>query len=464
MMGVPRLLFHSPDKDTFEIDGHKLSASAISRMTCDVFKRAESLLQNDILRGLTDEELGVNLDTSTIQDELVNDKVGYGFLRNSSFNQGMYVMRAFMQHPKLKGSLHYMNGGKPRFKAGASAKLLDKIAVFKELLYVLIHFAAGMPKRGASERRLKAANIPKRLRNLLYTLGRLALVGNHDKTISITEADKATLHFIPPCITRLILRYFACIAFIEYHLVEEFECETTPDFDSYLFSCHGKVWPKNRPNVILAREMKRYFNLPIVMSEIRHILNGIAEHFSVEVNHEVRTSIRHSQAGRSHSLGERLYSRTRNALPMFTNQFVHDTMEFSDIWHTLMGFGSDPPIPMSAEQMYSFSTCSATSEKESELAKAIRDLTLRLSAIGPQGPTMASLQQTTHMQVIERQLVHSIFHCCQLFTNRETDYPHLWMQRFHPQVLHQLVTMQMTTLAIPFPFSMTLRNKTETSR
>jgi hypothetical protein len=367
MAGVPRLLFLSPNGPEFEFDGKSASAADLSQICCDIFHRAKRLLDEDLLRGLTNEDFGITQDVGEIVDNPREEKPGYGFLKSSKLRKGMQVLKTFMDHPKTSGYFQYRNGSTVVLEPVHCRQFLLHAKKFKEFIYLLIHVLAGMPMRGSHERRLKIFNFRQRMRNIFRMLQRLAVVGNYSKTSALQEADRATLHFIPRCVENLLLRFFGLAADVENHFVRSFCPARKENYESYLFSSFGQRWMKEQLTTILRRETK------FGMAQLRHILPGIQQHYGLHTLVDKSEFLSHRQQGHSNELGPRLYTRTHDSHKQLTNSIVYNTLRICDQWVGLLGFASDPPRPMSGDDMLAFARGS-TYEREGQLTTATREL------------------------------------------------------------------------------------------
>jgi hypothetical protein len=217
------------------------------------------------------------------------------------------------------------------------------------------------------------------MRNIFRILKRLAIVGNYSKTTALSEYDRATLQFIPECVTRLIIGFFTWVADVENIFVKLFCPKRTANYECYLFSSFGRRWKRDRFSTILQRRTGWK------LSQLRHILPGIVAQYHLEVFlPKQQDSVGDTQMGHSWDIQKRLYSRTKGCHPHLTNGDVHNTLNFCGKWEGLLGFALDEPISMSGDQMLAFAKGLAY-QHESNLANATRELaTIVLDAI--QGP------------------------------------------------------------------------------
>ena len=174
MIGKPRLLWYSRDGPDFQMDGVRSSVLDWTRMIGELLQRAGNILQEDLLLGLTDDVLDISadLDLSNAVDDLRCDQPGYGFLgiQADHHERLAAVMQKLMKQAAFS-AYFFHDGKKIRFHRASCHKWLLSAEKFKEIVYVIIHIAAGLPKRSTEEVRVKLVNVTGRSRNLLCMLG-----------------------------------------------------------------------------------------------------------------------------------------------------------------------------------------------------------------------------------------------------------------------------------------------------
>lgn len=377
---MPRTLFKTEDGPDFEFDGRASSVVAMSNMLVEVFARAKSLLHDDILFGLTDQELGVNIDRGEFFDQLANDTNGYGFISQPGISKEMEVLKVLMKHPDFQGVFYNRFGGEIKFCPTPCKRWLTKVQEFKELIYVLLHFLSGMPKRGSEERLQKLCNTPERFRNICWMLQALTFVGNYAKTSANSGGDRVTLHVSPTSVTDLILRFFVLAFGIEKRLISEIYPERNVMYQSYLYTGHGLIWAESRFSDILKRETGRYMGLELGISAIRQLMPAIAEHYQLGIDSTAH-SVLHFQQGHGSKVGGELYARVKGMHPHLTSAMVRDVMKFCLAWQALLGFSDDTPRPMSADDMYRVTFGYQVHERESALVTAVKELVSKLQMV-----------------------------------------------------------------------------------
>ena len=374
MVSLPRILFFNSQGPDFEFDGKCCSTTGVSQMLVDIYCRAARLLRDELLFGLTDDELRIpSTHYGNIIDELASETPGYCFLNDPAFRKGMEVLKVFMSLPRFRDNFYIRAGSRLIWIPRRCKQYLECVKEFKELVYLLVHILAGMPKRGSEEWRTKVFNTLELVRNVFHMLERLALIGNYAKTSSIEELDRLMLHFIPNCVAQLILQFFALMADIEKRFVNMFYDRRRKDWECFLFSSFGRPWTLVQLSSILKREMKRYLSIPYGLADLCHIIPAIAEHYGIMIPISGDTVGDHQQV-HSRRLAGCLYSRTAGVHPKLNSNLVHSTMSFCDHWQRLMGFSCDEPKIMSDNDMHTVSLQFPSDRHDSELARAVKEL------------------------------------------------------------------------------------------
>ena len=174
MIGKPRLLWYSRDGPDFQMDGLRSSVLDWTRMIGELLQRAGNILRDDLLMGLTDDVLDISddLDLSNCVEDLRSDQLGYGFLgiQADHHERLAAIMQKLMEHAAFS-EFFFDDGKKIRFHRGSCRQWLLSAEKFKEIVYVIIHITAGLPKRSTEEVRIKLVNVTGCDRNLLCMLG-----------------------------------------------------------------------------------------------------------------------------------------------------------------------------------------------------------------------------------------------------------------------------------------------------
>jgi hypothetical protein len=350
-ISLPRLQFDGSTSDTFVFDSMNLSISAIQHMLVGCYEEASMILSNNLLFGFSDNELGVNLDFSTITDDLQCDTVGYGFATQSGFTKHRWsLIKAVLTNPKGEGTLWIDVDGKTHWKKSSCVDWLQRATRFKEIIYFLLHCLGGMPKRESEERRYRLWNTRERMRNFYWLLHKLAIVGMYSKTTAITGTDKLTLHFSPDCVSNLFLRFLTLCTHTESFLIGMYFPERDHS-TSAVFTTLGQRWLPGHGSKVIQEMTLEYLGHRINLQQLRHCLPAIADHLNLTYASPSGDLVSDFQSGRGSDIGQRIYARSKDVHPGLTPRIVHEVYNFSMKWHDVFGFGSPHPTRMSGEQI-----------------------------------------------------------------------------------------------------------------
>jgi len=314
------------------------------------YREAKELLHKDLLFGLSDEQLGHIIFDRRKADNTSDSTPGYGIL--ASERDGNWVlMKHIMETEDLFNEFFDVRviDGKPKLRRERGLKFLEKIAHFRRLEYVLIHWLSGMPKRGTEAIRFKIINLPDRMRNFYLMYNRLAVLGLYNKTSANTGRDNVTLHFLPPAVATLIQKFHYFVADLERWIVGELfpPSQVDKNWPAYLFCSYGKRWTSQTLSDALQKQFSTLMGDPVNLQQFRHILPAITTHFNIgsptASGSSLGSSIQDHQMGRTTDVGGRLYSRTTDGHHQLTNQFCHDSLDFCIRVHRLWGFDGDTP-------------------------------------------------------------------------------------------------------------------------
>ena len=308
------------------------------------YQEAKELLQQDLLFGLSDEQLGHIVFDQSKADDTSDNTPGHGIL-GTERDGNWTLMKHIMENKELFDQFFDDVGGIPKLRRSRALMFLEKIAHFRRLEYVLIHWLSGMPKRGTEAIRFKIVNLADRMRNFNFMFNHLAVVGLYNKTSANTGKDNVTLHFLPPSIATLIQRFYYFVADLERWIVGELfsPAEVSRDWPVYLFSSYGKRWTSQMLSDALQNQFNKVMGERINLQQFRHILPGITTHYNIGSPEGSVLSIQAHQMGHSKDSDARLYSRTTDGHHQLTNQFCHDSLDFCTRVHKLWGFYGDTP-------------------------------------------------------------------------------------------------------------------------
>ena len=357
-----------------------------SRVLHSTFNAANTILSNELLFGLSDEQLGVSFD-NVLVDDLLNKDPGYGALY-AERDAHWKVMKHILDTPVLFDRFFYMEGTKRCIREQAHRDYLEKIADFKRLLYVLIHMLSGMPKRGTEEYRHKIANVRNRMRNVCFMYGRVGILGLYSKTSGATGQDKVSLQFLPSSIGRITRRFYALLGNIEEWMVGQVILKPDPQWQAYLYVGLGKRFKSPELSDTLKFYMQKYGGLVgLGLQNLRHILPAISEEYGIGEDSKPRfsssTSIMSNQMGHNVDIHGRLYAQTKDDdLPsthhsQLTSKFCWHALQFSLSLHQFWGFDSNVPSIENARKFRASHATTALGSKET-LANEFASLKLEL--------------------------------------------------------------------------------------
>ena len=354
-VAAPQLHFHTRYGQRFTFKEIPLDVRDFTTMFHNIHSEMKNILEHDLLFDMTDGDLGVPVGDVRTPDDLGVHTSGYGLL-GAERQSNWLLMKHIMGTPELKDVYIFDDGEKWSFKKEPNLRYLRAIHRFKQLMYFLIHCLAGMPKRLSEERRFRIVNTRDRMRNVLWMLECLAILGLHNKTSANSGCDKMSLHFIAPCMTSLIRRFYSLVATHEAYLVERIVDNPDPRHACYMFSSMGQRWTCDEMTTITKQLTEHHLGHVINTQQLRHILPGIADHYNV--GHHTRavsigTSIKSVQLGHGDDTDERLYARTDEGHPKLTSKFTHDSHDYSESWQQVWGFDVDVPQLSLAQQFQS---------------------------------------------------------------------------------------------------------------
>ena len=360
MIGVPRLLFYTQYGPEFQFDGVKTSVLDWIQMVQKLLGHAEKVLQEDLLMGLTDESLGicVESDLSDNVDVLNSTELYYGIFSNSkNFKERLAViMLKFMETANFSRFYYLDEAREPQFTREPCHQWLCSVQEFKETIYAIIHIAAGLPKRATEAALTKVMNIPGRRRSVVNMLDEIFIIGDYSKTTALAGADKVTLHMLPPVVKNLLIRFYRSAALLEEYFVGIWCPQRSVNYNCYLYSSMGQQWKRRHFYAILKRVTKQYLGKAFNISQIRHILPGIAGHYQLGLIHRYTTeNIIAAQSGHSQRMLDRRYQISLDSHPQLTSTLVSDTIVFSKRYHRFWGVTGDHPVPHLAEDLLALS-------------------------------------------------------------------------------------------------------------
>jgi hypothetical protein len=331
------------DSAHFTYKGISMDVTHFLEVLHDTYKEADDILRKDLLFGLTDEQLGVDCSTILV-DNLGDSTPGYGVLATER-DTDWKIMKYIMETQEVYNKFYYEVDGRRHPRKQAQLDYLTKCTKFRKLLYILIHWLAGMPKRASEEARFRIANTLNRLQSICFLYGHIGVIGRYCKTSARTGHDKATLHFLPTSVATLLRRFYASVANVEAIMVDDVGCQPDTHWQAFLFTDKGKRLKSSHLSKEFQKRFPKYPSITLGVETLCQIIPAIAEEFGVGKLSSVpeRNPAIAQQMAHSNDIHNRLYARVRNGHPDFTTKFCCDTLSFSKALHEFWGFGEAGP-------------------------------------------------------------------------------------------------------------------------
>ncbi|KAF8121675.1 hypothetical protein EV363DRAFT_1184616 [Boletus edulis] len=330
----------------FTFDGHSLSVTLFTNMYHDVYEDLSSTLQNELLLGMSEDDLGALKLSREIVDNPKEHRAGQGFLV-SEMQNAWCLVRLILQSPELCNEFFsFDDNGQPVPRRSRWQRYLHNVEKFKEGLYFLLHQIPGMPKRGTEEIRTKMVDTQFRSRSLFYMFDRLACIGFYTKTGHNTGRDKTSLTFLARSLEHQLQRYYASVATIEAWATDFLVPNPDPERHCYLLSSMGECWKPSRLTRVIQGITKEHLGVTLNRNQLRHILPGIADHYNIAASCHGPSEmdyVMHSQMGHTTDTGNQLYSRKWDDHPELTSRFSHAAFMFCEEWQRLWGFDDAQP-------------------------------------------------------------------------------------------------------------------------
>ena len=138
------------------------------------------------------------IDLNTIQDSLVNDRVGWSFLSEPA-NGLQHSFRHLQQrawHDKDSGLM-----AKQRWVPSKVAKYLQQVVAFQPLLLLCIHFTGGMPGRGTEIGTIRWCNTRTAMRSVFVQHAMLLIIIEYQKAQRTTNKAFYVVRALPPVVS-----------------------------------------------------------------------------------------------------------------------------------------------------------------------------------------------------------------------------------------------------------------------
>ncbi|KAJ6528044.1 hypothetical protein B0H19DRAFT_1243103, partial [Mycena capillaripes] len=304
LVGVARVLFVKHGEPEFMFDKIKCSAVKWIDFVHDLWKKAEHILREELLMGLTDEELDLGRLRADLEDDAQELADGYGFAPRDKHTLD-HIMKVLFSHPPFVAK--FLRGG--NLSVDALWSFCNSANTFKELLFAIIHLTSGAPKRITELLLHKLFNTQGRPRNVRLILERFFLIGDHSKTTANTGTDKVTIHLLPPALEPLFVRLCLVVLPLERYFLFLIKTPVQENAHSYLFSSLGQRWGPKRARKLMLSLTKKFFGNSFGVSQIRHISPAIIRHYGLDIAHHLsRGAIVALQQGHTLNVANKLYS------------------------------------------------------------------------------------------------------------------------------------------------------------
>ncbi|KII84491.1 hypothetical protein PLICRDRAFT_179317 [Plicaturopsis crispa FD-325 SS-3] len=360
-VGLPRIMFKSRNSLEFECSGKPSSVLDITDGTHQAYDDAVKILTEDLLMGMTEQQWQSTCTFDSIQDNPNNRAFGYGFLYEQGFRMDIeHVGRILTNTPKLRDMFFHAPtepGGAYILNRERGLQWLKSDESFWERMYLLHHVPTGSPKRTHEEALIRVVNMDGRLRHVYKIHDKIAIVGDYNKTTGTKGSDKATLHFLPEAVANLVLRYYRIASAIEEYLVLHCCPKRTPNYHCYLYRSFGVRWTAARLGKTLFKMSKKYFKVGFTVSEMRHILPAIVDHFGLvgAIQRRLKGNFVHDKnSGHSTALAAQLYAKVHGMHQGLNAWYIFETLEYSEGHQGFYGFGSAIPQVVTLESLEQF--------------------------------------------------------------------------------------------------------------
>jgi hypothetical protein len=217
------------------------------------------------------------IDLSTIQDSLVNDRVGWSFLSEPANG-----LQHSFQHLQQR-AWHSRDGGlmaKQRWVPSKVAKYLQQVAAFKPLLLLCIHLTGGMPGRGTEMGTIKWCNTRTSMRGVFVLHALLLIILEYQKAQCSTNRAFYVVRALPPVVSQLLFRYLAFVRpFAEAlsHQVDQLG-RGKPESVPYIFATDSRApFQASQLTAVLKKDSERTCSATLTVASNRQTALAIAK-------------------------------------------------------------------------------------------------------------------------------------------------------------------------------------------
>ncbi|KAG8719711.1 hypothetical protein FRC08_002197 [Ceratobasidium sp. 394] len=278
----------------------------------------EGYIKKHLLFGMTDEEVGFNINENTpIQDRHTNTSAGYSYLTDE--HNPFLAMRdtlaaQFAWHPRAAKLLERRlnEKGENIWKPCGVDSWLDHYEQATRHLITLTHLLSGQPARGTEIAMVKLLNDTHRVREMYYMgKGRMAIVLFYNKTRGVTGKDRMVAHCVPWRITRLFFQMHGLIRPFALQLIHRTLRPTAFRIqEMYAFALRGRHMKGQDVSNELRWFFRQYLDVNIGLRHYRHFAIAVMRKFMLEYigPMERALAIVDAQAGHSSVVAGRHYA------------------------------------------------------------------------------------------------------------------------------------------------------------
>ncbi|KAJ7023778.1 hypothetical protein C8F04DRAFT_1271025 [Mycena alexandri] len=349
-------VFFYPNSPDFVFDGIPSSISTWIEMTHELWNKAESILRERILFGISFEKF--ELKESELVDNPRETRRDYGFAAGRTMSNGEVELNLCHIMDILNDSKRWVDTMVDeledcKLSRRGRQRWLLAVKEFKMILFFLLHLTAGAPKRVTEILLHKLFNTPTRQRNVLWILRRMFILGDYSKTSATLGQDKKTIHVIPPAMQSSLHVFFMVVILLEMYILNTLGVESTSNAHCYLFASDGKRWKRRIVEKIIRMFTTKYLGSHFGIAKIRQLIPAMIRHYGLGVNLE-SSGLRIPAQMQGHTVGiaNRRYGNTADLQGVMSNVDAQEVLAFSDIYHSFWGFGSfDGLITMSVDDL-----------------------------------------------------------------------------------------------------------------
>lgn len=146
----------------------------------------------------------------------------------------------------------------------------------------------------------------------------------------------------PTEIAELLNWYLVVVRPVEVTISHVFgETEGISSLEEYLWVQNGKRVTSDRFSTMLANYTEQYMHASINLSTWRHLSIAIMREYTF--SNTTMDNIADSVSNHTTGQARKTYAREYGSLPAITTDVLRDVRSFCDIYHNVLGVGSNPP-------------------------------------------------------------------------------------------------------------------------